>query len=71
MTQKEYKNITFEIKEDTAFLSINRPPVNVLNIAAMEDMNDAITTLIGNTDVKILVITVTGEKAFSAGECKI
>ena len=67
MAQKEYENITFEIKEDTAYLTINRPPVNVLNIAAMEDMNDAITSLIGNTDVKILVITGTGEKAFSAG----
>jgi len=67
MTQKDYANITFEIKDDTAYLTINRPPVNVLNIAAMKDMNDAITSLIGNTDVKILVITGTGEKAFSAG----
>jgi cyclohexa-1,5-dienecarbonyl-CoA hydratase len=33
----------------------------------MEEMNDAITSLIGNTDVKVLVITGTGEKAFSAG----
>lgn len=67
MTQKRYENITFEIRDDTAYLTINRPPVNVLNIAAMTEMNDAITTLIGNTDVKILVITGTGEKAFSAG----
>jgi cyclohexa-1,5-dienecarbonyl-CoA hydratase len=67
MTQKEYENITFEIKADTAYLTINRPPVNVLNIAAMKDMNDAISSLTGNTDVKILVITGNGEKAFSAG----
>lgn len=67
MTQKEYKNIAFEIKDDTASLTIDRPPVNVLNIATMTEMNDAVASLIGNTDVKILVITGSGEKAFSAG----
>ncbi len=67
MAQKEYENIAFEIKDDTAYLTIDRPPVNILNIAAMTEMNDAVASLIGNTDVKILVITGSGEKAFSAG----
>ncbi|MBN1223415.1 MAG: enoyl-CoA hydratase/isomerase family protein [Candidatus Aminicenantes bacterium] len=67
MTQKNYDNILFEIKGDTAVLSINRPPVNVLNIAAMAEMNDAIASLKGNRDIKILVLTGSGEKAFSAG----
>jgi len=67
MAHKDYDNITFEVREDTAYLTINRPPVNVLNIAAMVEMNDAVTSLIGNTDVKILVITGSGAKAFSAG----
>jgi len=67
MNQKKYENIIFETKEDKAFLTINRPPVNVLNIAAMEEMNDAITSLIGNNEIKVLVISSSGEKAFSAG----
>ena len=67
MTQKKYENITFTIKDATAILTINRPPVNVLNIAAMAEMNDALASLKGNTDVKVLVITGSGEKAFSAG----
>lgn len=67
MSQKKYENIIFETKEDKAFLTINRPPVNVLNIATMEEMNDAITSLIDNKDIKVLVISSTGEKAFSAG----
>jgi cyclohexa-1,5-dienecarbonyl-CoA hydratase len=67
MTQKNYKNITFTIKDAMAVLTINRPPVNVLNIAAMAEMNDALVSLKGNADIKVLVITGSGEKAFSAG----
>jgi cyclohexa-1,5-dienecarbonyl-CoA hydratase len=67
MTQKTFKNITFEAKEDKAFLTINRPPLNILNISTMEEINDALGSLAGNKDVKVLVISGSGEKAFSAG----
>jgi cyclohexa-1,5-dienecarbonyl-CoA hydratase len=67
MNQKNYENIIFETNEAKAFLTINRPPLNVLNISTMEEMNDALLTLVDNKDVKILVITGSGEKAFSAG----
>jgi cyclohexa-1,5-dienecarbonyl-CoA hydratase len=67
MNQKKHEHILFEIRGDRAFLTINRPPVNILNIAAMAEMNEAIFSLQNNTDVKVLVITSSGEKAFSAG----
>jgi cyclohexa-1,5-dienecarbonyl-CoA hydratase len=67
MTQGSYDNILFEVKKDKAFLTIDRPPVNVLNIAAMEDMNDALVSMRENNEVKVLVLTSQGEKAFSAG----
>jgi len=62
-----YENIIFDVKEDRAFLTINRPPMNILNIATMEEMNDAITSLIDNKEIKVLILTSSGEKAFSAG----
>jgi cyclohexa-1,5-dienecarbonyl-CoA hydratase len=62
-----YENIIFDLKDDIAFLTINRPPMNILNIATMKEMNDAITSLKGNQNIKVLVITGSGEKAFSAG----
>jgi cyclohexa-1,5-dienecarbonyl-CoA hydratase len=62
-----YENIIFEVKESKAILTINRPPMNILNIATMEEMNDALSTIADNKDVKVLIITSTGEKAFSAG----
>ncbi|UCC40868.1 MAG: enoyl-CoA hydratase/isomerase family protein [Candidatus Aminicenantes bacterium] len=67
MTQQSYENIIFETKDNKAFLTINRPPVNILNIATMEEMNDALISLVDNKDIKVLVISSTGEKAFSAG----
>jgi len=67
MNQKKYENIIFETQEDKAFLTINRPPLNVLNIATMEEMNDALSSLVDNKEVKVLVISGSGEKAFSAG----
>ena len=62
-----YENIKFELKEDRAFLTIDRPPMNILNIATMEEMNDAITSLNDSKNIKVLIITGSGEKAFSAG----
>lgn len=67
MNQKSYNNIIFSIEGDTAILTINRPPMNILNIATMEEMNDVLDNLTGSTQVKVLVISGTGEKAFSAG----
>lgn len=67
MNQKPFEHIVFEIKEDRAVLTFNRPPVNILNIAAMKEINTALASLIGNQSLKTLVITSTGEKAFSAG----
>lgn len=67
MAQKAYENIIFDVREDRAFLFINRPPMNILNIAAMEEMNDALISLVGNTEIKALIISSVGEKAFCAG----
>ena len=67
MTQKNYENILFEIKEEKALLTINRPPLNILNIATMEEMNEALHSLMGNKEVKVVIISGSGDKAFSAG----
>ena len=67
MNHTTYKNIQFEIDRDSAFLTIDHPPVNILDISTMEEMNDAISSLKGSSSVKVLVITSNGEKAFSAG----
>jgi cyclohexa-1,5-dienecarbonyl-CoA hydratase len=67
MTQKNYENILFEIKEEKALLTINRPPLNILNIATMEEMNEALRSLMENKEVKVVIISGSGDKAFCAG----
>jgi cyclohexa-1,5-dienecarbonyl-CoA hydratase len=62
-----YENILFDVNDNRAFLTINRQPMNILDIATMKEMNDAITSLNDNKNIKVLIITSSGEKAFSAG----
>lgn len=67
MAEHTFDHIILEIRDERAFLIINHPPLNILNIPAMEEINKAIRSLRGSTDVKVLVLKGSGEKAFSAG----
>lgn len=67
VSERSFENIIFDIREQKASLTINRPPLNILNIPTMEEINRALSTLAANKDVKVLVISGSGEKAFSAG----
>ncbi|MBI5018104.1 MAG: enoyl-CoA hydratase/isomerase family protein [Deltaproteobacteria bacterium] len=54
--------------DGAAWISINRPPLNVLDIATMEELNDALAKVKGReSELRALVITAEGDKAFSAG----
>jgi cyclohexa-1,5-dienecarbonyl-CoA hydratase len=64
---RNFENIIFDIREQKAFLTINRPPLNILNIPTMEEINCALNTMAANSEVKVLVISGSGEKAFSGG----
>jgi cyclohexa-1,5-dienecarbonyl-CoA hydratase len=62
-----FKNILLEKKDGVAKLIINRPPLNILDIDTLEEMNQALTELRTDDEVKVVVITGAGNKAFSAG----
>jgi len=61
----EYKHIQTILKDGIATIILNRQPVNVLNIAMMEEINSALKNFI-KEEVKLLVFRAQG-KAFSAG----
>jgi cyclohexa-1,5-dienecarbonyl-CoA hydratase len=63
----DYKNILVEKKDGVAKLTINKPPLNILDIDTLEEMNQALAELRTDDEVKVAVITGAGEKAFSAG----
>lgn len=60
-----YEFIKLDLAEGLATLTLNREPLNVLNIAMMKEMNAALDGLMGQ-GVKVLLIKAEG-KAFSAG----
>lgn len=63
----EYQFIQCAVAEGLATLTLQRPPVNVLDIPTMEELVDALDRLAADTSVRLLLITGAGEKAFSAG----
>jgi cyclohexa-1,5-dienecarbonyl-CoA hydratase len=63
----DYKFISVAVADGLATLTIAKPPVNVLDIAAMEEMDMALAALAGDRSIRLLVIAAAGEKAFSAG----
>ncbi len=61
-----YKYIQTELKEGVAYLTLNRPPLNILNIEMMGEINSYFESLRQEASLKLLVIQAVG-KAFSAG----
>ena len=61
-----YKHIQTDLKDGVATLTLNRAPLNVLNIEMMEEINAYLEGLKKETALKFLVIQAAG-KAFSAG----
>lgn len=63
----QYQFINYTVDRGLATLTINRAPFNVLDIPTMEELSDALEVCRAATDIKLLLITGAGEKAFSAG----
>lgn len=67
VASRQFQYIGLESGAGLATLTIRRPPLNVLDIPTMEEMNVALEECLAAPDFKLLVITAAGEKAFSAG----
>lgn len=60
------KFITASIKDEICTLTLNTPPRNILNIATMEEINDALEELRQRNDFKVIVFDAQGDN-FSFG----
>lgn len=63
---KEMKNISFAMSDGVARITLKRPPLNILNIEMMSEINSVLETLQSQPDLKAIVFFGEG-KAFSAG----
>lgn len=63
-----YENILIEKENGIAVITINRPTkLNALNKATIEELHHGFGDLENDSEVKVIVITGSGEKAFVAG----
>ncbi|MCC9072335.1 enoyl-CoA hydratase-related protein [Flavobacterium sp. F-65] len=63
-----YENILITIEGKIATITINRPTkLNALNKETINDLQKAFKLLAKNNDVRVIVLTGSGEKAFVAG----
>jgi cyclohexa-1,5-dienecarbonyl-CoA hydratase len=63
----EFQNITLEKKDGITKLTINRPPVNVVNYDTLMEINAALEALGKDEETKVLLIRGSGSRAFCAG----
>ncbi len=64
----DFQHIRLEKQDGLARLVLNRPPLNVLDIAMMREIGDALEELSEDPGLKVLIFEATeGSKAFSAG----
>ena len=62
------ENLLFEKKNGIGYVTVNRPKaLNALNMATMEDLRIAFTDLQQDGEVRSVILTGAGEKAFVAG----
>ena len=64
----EYKNILLSFEGEIGILTINRPKtLNALNIETLKEIQLGIQEVKDRSEMKVLIITGAGEKAFVAG----
>jgi enoyl-CoA hydratase len=62
------ENVKLEKKNQIAYVTIDRPKVlNALNMATMEELREVFTDLAADRDIRVVILTGGGEKAFVAG----
>ena len=62
------ENLKLLKKDSIAYVTIDRPKVlNALNAATMGDLQEVFTDLAADTNIRVVILTGSGEKAFVAG----
>ena len=67
MTTQRYHTIQLEECEAVATITLAKPPLNILDLAMIEEIRDALRAIESNPAVRIIVFRAAGEKAFCAG----
>lgn len=62
-----FRNIIYEAEDGVARITINGPPLNILNVETVLEITSALKTAKEDESVSTVLITGAGDRAFSAG----
>lgn len=64
----DYKTLLFEVSDGIATVTINRPDkLNALNSEVLVDLANAFTSINSDPEIRVAILTGSGDKAFVAG----
>ncbi len=64
----DFKHLLFDIEGGIARITFNRPKVmNALNAELLEEFTEALAAVAADEDIRVLLLTGSGDKAFVAG----
>lgn len=67
MQKEQWTVIELERQEMVAVLTLNNPPLNVLTDELLNQLNEAISEIDQDQEIRAIVLRAAGEKAFAAG----
>ncbi len=62
-----YNNITVETKDFITVVTLNRPPMNSVNLGIREELDQLVTEVQTSKETRVVIVTGSGERAFCAG----
>ena len=63
-----YETLLCEVKDQVARVTLNRPQVlNALDSKVFDELEAVFMAMAGDLDVRVILLTGSGEKAFAAG----
>jgi enoyl-CoA hydratase len=60
-------NVRVDVSDHVAVVTLDRPPVNAVDHAALAALTDAFRDLADDREVRVVIFTAAGERAFMAG----
>jgi len=63
----EHGNLIIEREGNTGIITMNRPPANPIDLSIIDPLDDILTRFERDSEVRVVIITGAGDRAFSAG----
>ena len=63
----DINNFDFEVKDKVAIITLNNPPLNIMTIDMLYDLQQLVLECDKNEKIRVIIFTAAGEKVYTAG----